>query len=354
MPWILGSARGGLIDPNLRPSETITLRAPGESFWSGRRVLVTGGSGLIGSHLVARLLAQAAQVTVLLRDQDRRSDLWRSGNIGRVMVVSGSLEARSDVERAVVESGCSVVIHLAAQTIVGFGLRSPLQTFESNVRGTYNLLEACREHSSMVDRVVVASSDKAYGSSDRAYEEGDPLRADSPYDVSKAAADLIAHSYSTTYGLPVAILRCGNTYGGGDLNWSRIVPGTIRSFHQKEPPQIRSDGTFIRDYIYVTDVVSAYLSAAERLDRPEVIGQAFNVASGARLSVMQIVGTIAELMGGDMPVPRILDSATHEIREQQLSTAKAERVLGWAPEVGLRDGLMETIAWYRSYLDDQA
>ncbi len=314
---------------------------------------MTGGSGLVGSHLVAALLAGRADVTVLLRDQDPRSELFRSGNIARVEVVSGALEAPPDVERAVAESACSIVFHLGAQTIVGVGVRAPLATFESNVRGTYNLLEACRRQSSTVERVVVASSDKAYGPSRRRYTEVDALRALAPYDVSKAAADLISQSYHATFGLPVAILRCGNTYGGGDLNWSRIVPGTIRSFHLGEPPEIRSDGTFVRDYTYVADAVAAYLSVAEALDRSEVVGQAFNIASGSQVSVIEIVETIAELMGGGLPQPRILNVATHEIREQRLSTERARRVVGWTPKFSLRDGLRQSIAWYRAYLDAQ-
>jgi CDP-glucose 4,6-dehydratase len=196
----------------------------------------------------------------------------------------------------------------------------------------------------------VASSDKAYGQSDHPYTEDDPLRASSPYDVSKAAGDLIAQSYHATYGLRVGIVRCGNIYGGGDLNWSRIVPGTIRSFLKHEPPEIRSDGTYVRDYIYVADVVDAYLAVAEALDRPDVSGQAFNFASGAQVSVLEMVKAIAKLMGGRQPEPRVLNVAKNEIREQRLSTEKAKRVLGWKPRVSLDDGLPSTIEWYRSYL----
>jgi CDP-glucose 4,6-dehydratase len=184
---------------------------------------------------------------VLLRDHDRRSELFRGGNIGRVAVTEGELESLADVERAIAESGASVVFHLGAQTLVGVGLNAPLLTLESNVRGTYNVLEAARRQSATVERLVVASSDKAYGQSDHPYVEDDPLRASSPYDVSKAAGDLIAQSYHATYGLRVGIVRCGNIYGSGDLNWSRIVPGTIRSFLKPEAPEIRSDGTYVRD-----------------------------------------------------------------------------------------------------------
>jgi CDP-glucose 4,6-dehydratase len=320
------------------------------SFLIGQSVLITGATGFVGSRLVSALVAQGANVAILMRDHDPRSELFRSGNIGRVGVTEGELESIADVERAIAESGASMVFHLGAQTLVGVGLNAPLLTLESNVRGTYNLLEACRRQSQTVERVIVASSDKAYGQSDHPYVEEDPLRASSPYDVSKAAGDLIAQSYHATYGLRVGIVRCGNTYGGGDLNWSRIVPGTIRSFLKREAPEIRSDGTYVRDYIYVDDVVDAYLDIAEALDRPEVAGEAFNFASGAQVSVLDMVKTIAKLMGGQLPEPRVLNTATNEIKEQRLSTDKAKRVLGWRPRVSLDDGLRSTIEWYRSYL----
>jgi CDP-glucose 4,6-dehydratase len=321
-------------------------------FWSRRRVLITGASGLVGSHVVSSLLEAGAEVTGFLRDDDRRSALVRSGNVDRIALIRGTLESPGDVERAVEESEASVVFHLGAQTVVGVGVNAPLLTFESNVRGTYNVLEACRRHG--VERLVLASSDKAYGSSDHPYTEEDPLSARSPYDASKAAGDLIAQSYHATYALPMAILRCGNTYGGGDLNWSRIIPGTIRSFIRGEPPEIRSDGSYVRDYIYVADVVSAYCTVAEALNRPDVAGQAFNVAAGHDATVLDIVRTIRELMGGNLPEPRILNVTKGEIREQRLDTAKVRRVVGWTPRVGLRDGLRDTIAWYRSYLGASA
>jgi CDP-glucose 4,6-dehydratase len=324
--------------------------APVPTFWHARKVLVTGATGLVGSHLVDALLDRDANVTVLLRDHDARSELFSGGAISRVGVVSGSLEDLSTVERAVAESEASVVFHLGAQTIVGVGIRAPILTFESNVRGTYNVLEACRRQSATAERIVIASSDKAYGQSDRPYREDDPLRPSAPYDASKAAADLIAHSYFKTYQLPLAILRCGNTYGGGDLNWSRIIPSTIRSFLRGEAPEIRSDGTLVRDYIYVADVVAAYIAVAEALDRPDVQGEAFNFASGSSLSVLEIVKQIAALMGGKQPEPRILNVAKNEIGAQRLSTEKARKVLSWAPRTSLHEGLRETIAWYRGYL----
>jgi CDP-glucose 4,6-dehydratase len=308
----------------------------------------------VGSNLVAALLTSGANVAVLLRDHDRRSELFRSGSIGRVAVTEGELESLADVERAIAESGASIVFHLGAQTLVGVGLNAPLLTLESNVRGTYNVLEAARRQSRTVERLVVASSDKAYGQSDHPYVEDDPLRASSPYDVSKAAGDLIAQSYQATYGLRLGIVRCGNIYGGGDLNWSRIVPGTIRSFLRREAPEIRSDGTYVRDYIYIADVVEAYLAVAEALDHPEVAGEAFNFASGAQVSVLEMVKHIAKLIGGQLPEPRVLNTVKNEIKEQRLSTEKAERVLGWRARVSLDDGLRSTIGWYRSYLDAKA
>jgi CDP-glucose 4,6-dehydratase len=320
------------------------------AYWRARPVLVTGATGLVGSHLVAGLLTSGADVAVLLRDHDRRSELFRSGSIERVAVTEGELESLADVERAIAESGASVVFHLGAQTLVGVGLNAPLLTLESNVRGTWNVLEAARRQSRTVERLVLASSDKAYGQSDHPYVEDDPLRASSPYDVSKAAGDLIARSYHATYGLRLGIVRCGNIYGGGDLNWSRIVPGTIRSFLKREPPEIRSDGTYVRDYIYIADVVDAYLAVAEALDRKEVAGEAFNFASGAQVSVLDMVKAIAKLMGGQLPEPRVLNIAKNEIKEQRLSTEKAKRVLGWKAGVSLDDGLRSTIGWYRAYL----
>jgi CDP-glucose 4,6-dehydratase len=322
------------------------------AFWSGRRVLITGASGLIGSELVDTMLRAGAEVTGLLRDNDRRSPLFRSGNIHRIAAVRGVLESPGDVERALAESDPSVVFHLGAQTQVSLGMRAPLLTFESNVRGTYNVLDVCRRHS--VERVVVASSDKAYGFSDNSYTEESPLRARFPYDVSKAVGDLIAQSYYASFGLRVAILRCGNTFGGGDLNWGRIIPGTIRSFHYGRPPEIRSDGTFVRDYIYVADVASAYCAVAEALERPDVAGQAFNVAAGHDATVLEVVSAIREIMGGFLPEPRILNTATGEIRDQRLDWGKVRRLIGWSPRVSLRDGLRDTIAWYRSYLSEQS
>ncbi len=238
------------------------------SDFEGRRVLVTGATGMVGSWLVKELLAQGAVVVALVLDLDPQSELVRSGDIDRCSVVNGALQDFATLERAINLHETDSVFHLGAQTIVEVAHRYPLATWEANVRGTYNLLEACRTHAGLVERIVVASSDKAYGEAEvLPYTEESPLAACHPYEVSKAAGDLIALSYHQTYGLPVAIARCGNIFGGGDLNWSRIVPGTIRSLLREERPVLRSDGTFRRDYVYVKDAAQAYVGLAAA-DRP--------------------------------------------------------------------------------------
>ena len=319
--------------------------------WSDRRVFVTGATGMVGSWLVKELLARGAQVTVLVLDLDSQSELVRSGGLQSCTVVNGALEDLSALERAVTLHGIDTVFHLGAQTIVGVAHRAPLGTWEANVRGTYNLLEVCRRHADLVQRVVVASSDKAYGETDKLpYTEEAPLGARHPYEVSKATADLIAQSYHHTYGLPVAIARCGNIYGGGDLNWSRIVPGTIRSYLSDVPPVLRSDGSFVRDYLYVRDAAAAYVDLAEAIGRDGVGGAAFNFSTESPLTVLELVSTIRDRMGKQGIEPLVLDSAVGEIHDQTLSAEKAREVLGWNPKHDLRAGLDETIAWYTEYL----
>lgn len=321
------------------------------SDWSGRRVLVTGATGLVGSWLVPHLLREGATVIALVRDADPQSELVRSGTIARCTVVSGRLEATADVERAVVEHESDTIFHLGAQTLVGAAFRSPLATFEANIRGTYQLLEVCRRHADLVRRVVVASSDKAYGEARvLPYTEEMPADGRHPYDVSKSCADLLAQTYAETYGLNVGIARCGNIYGGGDLNWSRIVPGTIRSALEGKAPVIRSDGLYTRDYLYVADVVHAYLALAAKLDDAGSSGGVFNFGPGSPLTVLQITGRILALMGRADLTPVILDEARAEIRDQYLDSSKAAKVLGWVPAHTLEDGLAETVAWYRAFL----
>lgn len=319
--------------------------------WKGRVVLVTGATGLVGSWLSRRLLAEGAQVVALVRDWNPQRELIRSGDVARCSVVSGRLEDFAVLERAIAAFEVDTVFHLGAQAIVGTALRSPLATLETNLLGTANVLEVCRRHQDQVRCVVVASSDKAYGTAAvLPYTEAMPPLGRAPYDVSKSCTDLLAQSYAATYGLPAAVARCGNIYGGGDLNWSRIVPGTIRLVLEGHAPQIRSDGTFTRDYIHVDDVVDAYLALADRIDQEGVRGEAFNFSPEERLCVLQLTSNILEIMQRMDLKPLILNSAHAEIKDQYLDSSKARRVLGWQPKVQLKEGLERTAAWYRNYL----
>ena len=315
--------------------------------WRDRPTFVTGGSGLLGSWLVRRLVDLGADVVCLLRDWVPQSELVRSGLLDRVRIVRGDVRDQPLLERVLGEYECSAVLHLAAQTIVGVANRNPLATFETNVGGTWALLEACRR-SPTVRSVVVASSDKAYGDNGSlAYDERTPLAGRHPYDASKACADLIAQSYAATFGLPVTVTRCGNIYGGGDLNWNRLIPGTIRSVLRRERPVIRSDGTLVRDYFYVEDGVEAYLLLAERLGGdPALAGEAFYFSDERRLSVLALTRTILDEMGSDLE-PVVLGQAPHEIAHQSLLAGKARERLGWKPAFTLEQGLDRTIGWYR-------
>jgi CDP-glucose 4,6-dehydratase len=292
-------------------------------------------------------------VVALVRDWDPQSEFIRSGDIHRCSVVSGCLEDYATLARALAENEIDTVIHLGAQAIVGTALISPLATFESNIRGTYNLLEACRVFRDRVERVVVASSDKAYGHSPvLPYTEDMPVNGRHPYDVSKSCADLLAQTFAATYGLNVAVARCGNIFGGGDLNWSRIVPGTIRSVLEGRAPVLRSDGTFTRDYIYVEDVVEAYLTLAESAGREGVKGQAFNFSPQRPLTVLEMTRAVLAAMDRPDLEPVILDTAKAEIKDQYLDAGKAARILGWEPRHGLEEGLEATVAWYRDFMRD--
>lgn len=317
------------------------------SFWRDRRVLVTGATGLLGGHLVEALLARASEVVCLVRDWEPRARVIEEGWIDRVSQVRGELEDLAVLERAVNEHEIETVFHLGAQTIVGTAARSPLSTFESNVRGTWNVLEACRRAGKLVGRVVVASSDKAYGEhASLPYTEATPLEGKFPYDASKAAADLVATSYFHTYALPVTIARCGNLFGPGDLNWSRLVPGTIRSALRGESPVIRSDGTLIRDWLFVGDAVDAYLALAERAPEKGIAGEAFNFGAERPLSVLELALMILRLAGQPTLQPTILAGASHEIPRQFLECSKARARLGWKAVRGIEAGLRETIAWH--------
>ncbi|GAK51707.1 NAD-dependent epimerase/dehydratase [Candidatus Moduliflexus flocculans] len=322
-----------------------------QNFWKGRRVFITGATGFVGSWLVKELLCAEAKLVVLVRDADPQSELYRSQDIHRIAVVCGALEDFNTLSRALNEHEIETVFHLGAQPLVEVALRSPFQTFESNIRGTYNLLEACRLYPTLIKQVVIASSDKAYGEhSLLPYMEDFALQGRAPYEVSKSCADMLAQSYYFMYGLPVGIARCGNIYGGGDLNWSRIVPGTIRSFLKGEQPIIRSDGKFIRDYIYIKDICTAYIRLAEALADATYHGQAFNFSPAAPMSVLDMVYAIQRLMNCPHLLPDIRNYARNEIKHQYLSAEKAFRLLGWQPEFTIETGLRETITWYQEYL----
>jgi CDP-glucose 4,6-dehydratase len=338
------------IDEILDPHRKAPAAGASVAFWQDRPTLVTGATGLVGSWLVRRLLEAGADVVCLVRDWVPQSELVRAHLIDQVRVVRGDVCDRPLLERVLGEYEIDTVIHLAAQTIVTIANANPISTFETNIQGTWGLLESCRR-SPRVRQIVVASSDKAYGDQPRLpYDETTPLQGEHPYDVSKSCADLLASSYAKSYGLPVVITRCGNFYGGGDLNWNRIIPGTLRSVLRGQRPIIRSDGKLTRDYFYVEDGAAAYLLLAERLARqPELRGEAFNFSYEAPQSVLQIVQRILTLMGSTLE-PEIQNSATNEILDQFLSSAKARAGLGWVPLYDLDAGLQKTIAWYQDFL----
>ena len=320
------------------------------SFWKDRSVLVTGGTGLLGSWLVSRLLQAEANVVCLIRDWVPQSELVRTRRIEQVNTVRGDVSDRDLIERALGEYEVEVVFHLAAQTIVGIANRNPISTFSTNIGGTWNVLEACRR-SPKVSSIVVASSDKAYGNQEHLpYDESMPLQGMHPYDVSKSCADLIAQTYAASYDLPVAITRCGNFYGGGDLNWNRVVPGTIRSVLRGERPDIRSDGKFVRDYFYIEDGAAAYMLLAERLASHAALrGQAFNFSNESQINVLELVDLILQKMNSSLR-PEILNQASNEIRHQFLSAERARTTLNWRPQFTLDAGLDRTISWYREFL----
>ncbi len=317
----------------------------------GRRmiqtVLVTGATGFLGFWLTQALVERGVRVVALVRDRDFHSpffstDLWK-----KVHIVQGDLEQYAALDRAINEFETDTVFHLAAQTIVGTALRSPLATFESNIRGTYHLLEACRNHRDIVQRIVIASSDKSYGSSPiLPYTEEMPLRGAHPYDVSKSCADLISHTYAQTYRMPVVVARCGNLFGGGDFHWSRLIPGTIRALRRGERPVIRSDGSYTRDYLHVDDAVEAYLQLAHYASQEAIRGQAFNFGPNEPYSVLQIVNTLRKLMHRTDLDPIIQNGAVSEIKDQSLDSTKAREWLNWQPRLSLEEGLEKTVRWY--------
>ncbi len=291
---------------------------------------------------------QGANVTGLVRDTVPKSNLYQGEQVKQMNIVEGALEDLDVIERALGEYEIDTVFHLAAQAIVGVANRNPISTFEANILGTWNILEACRRHP-LIKRVIVASSDKAYGDQPTLpYDENMPLQGKHPYDVSKSCADLLSHTYFNTYGLPVCITRCGNLYGGGDLNFNRIIPQTIQLVLNGEAPEIRSDGTFIRDYFYIEDAVEAYLLLAEKMEELNLAGEAFNFSNEIQLTVLELVEKILKAMDSDLK-PKVLNQGSHEIKHQYLSAEKARKLLNWTPAHTIDEGLEKTIEWYKAF-----
>lgn len=311
-------------------------------------MFVTGCTGLLGSYLVKELIEQGANVTGLVRDHVPQSNLYQGEHVKKMNIVQGALEDLPVIERALGEYEIDTVFHLAAQAIVGVANRNPVSTFEANILGTWNVLEACRKHP-LIKRVIVASSDKAYGDQENLpYDEDMPLQGKHPYDVSKSCADLISHTYFHTYGLPVCITRCGNLYGGGDLNFNRIIPQTIQLVLNGEAPEIRSDGTFVRDYFYIEDAVQAYLLLAEKMEEHNLAGEAFNFSNEIQLPVLELVEKILKKMNSNLK-PKVLNQGSNEIKHQYLSAEKARKLLNWTPAYTIDEGLEKTIAWYTEF-----
>lgn len=322
-----------------------------KKFWKDRATLVTGATGLLGGWVAKKLYEAGANVVCLVRDEIPHSELVRSNLASKVTIVKGDICDRDLMERVLGEHEIDTVMHLAAQAIVGIANRNPVTTFEANIQGTWSVLESCRR-SPKVKSIIIASSDKAYGDQKvLPYYEDTPLQGLHPYDVSKSCADLIAHSYAHTYDLPVVITRCGNFYGGGDLNWNRIVPGTVRSVLNGENPIIRSDGKFTRDYLYVEDGAAAYMLLAEKLaNNPSLKGEAFNISNEYPITVIELVDKILLEMESTL-LPEIRNEASNEIREQYLDASKVNTLLGWEPQFDLDVGIRNTVQWYREFLD---
>jgi CDP-glucose 4,6-dehydratase len=321
-----------------------------ETFWKDRNILITGCTGLLGSWMTGSLIAQNARVVGLVRDTVPQSPYFEPGIVEHAVTIRGEIENLPLLGRIINEYEIDTVFHLAAQTIVTLANRNPIPTFKSNIEGTWNVMEACRR-AGQVSRIIVASSDKAYGDQPvLPYDEKTPLEGRHPYDVSKSCADLICRAYYETYGLPVCVTRCGNFYGAGDLNFNRIIPGTIRSVYNRERPVIRSNGSPRRDYFYINDGVGAYLLLAQKMDNKKIQGEAFNFSTEKPYSVLEIVETIIGMMDSDLK-PRVLNQATNEIQDQFLSAKKAKRLLNWKSRYSLEEGLGETIGWYTTFFD---
>ncbi|PIP18925.1 MAG: sugar dehydratase [Candidatus Omnitrophica bacterium CG23_combo_of_CG06-09_8_20_14_all_41_10] len=323
-----------------------------DKFWKNRNVFVTGCTGLLGSWLTKALVEKGANVTGLIRDLVPKSNLNWSGFNNEINIVRGEIEDYFLLERTINEYEVDTVFHLAAQTIVTIANRNPISTFDSNIKGTWNILEACRR-APLVKRIIVASSDKAYGDQEKLpYDENTPLEGRHPYDVSKSCADLLCRAYFETYKLPVCVTRCGNFYGGGDLNFNRIVPGTIRSVVNKEDPVIRSDGSLVRDYFYIEDAVEAYLLLAEKMEELGIQGEAFNFSNEIQVTVLELVEKILKTMKSGLK-PKVIGEATNEIKHQYLSAKKAREILSWKPKYTLEEGLRRTVKWYEEFFSEK-
>ncbi len=321
-----------------------------KNFWQDKNILITGCTGFLGGHLTKILLNQSANIIGLVRDRVPRADLFREGLFNKINIVNGCIEDYQLLERTVNEYEIETIFHLGAQTIVGIAKRNPLSTFKSNIEGTWNVLEASRRNPT-VKAIVIASSDKAYGTAKKIpYDESNCLDGEFPYDVSKSCADLIAKSYYKTYNLPVCVTRCGNFYGPGDLNFNRIVPGTIRSVIRNKNPIIRSDGSFIRDYFYIKNGAYAYIHLAEKMFDSKIHGEAFNFSNEQPFSVIEITNMILQLMDREDLKPIIKNEVSKEIPEQWLSSKKAKKILNWKVDFSIEEGLKETITWYKELL----
>ncbi len=332
------------------PLESVVRRTM--KFWKNRKVLITGYEGFLGSNLTRRLLNYGSKVTGMDIRTNRKHTILEKSDFKKIKVIKGSVENYKSINDILRQNKIEIIFHLAAQAIVGKSLKHPCRTFSTNIKGTWNIMEASRDNS-RIESIVVASSDKAYGiHSDLPYRENAPLAGSYPYDVSKSCADLLAHTYSNTYNLPVCITRCGNIFGPGDFNFSRIVPDTIKSALQDKTLDIRSNGKFTRDYIYVEDVVDGYLFLAEKMQKLNLLGEAFNFSNEQPLSVLELVSTIYKLAKKG-PNCKILNIAKCEIEHQYLSAAKAKKLLGWGAKHTLRQGLKETIAWYKKYFNKE-
>jgi len=329
--------------------KVVNFKMTNNNFWTLKNILVTGGSGFLGSYIIEKLLQRGANIIAIVRDQLAKSRLFYEKLNENITIVNGDISNYRLVERTLNEYEIEVVFHLAAQTIVSIANRAPISTFESNIKGSWNIFEASRNIET-VERIIVASSDKAYGEKEKLpYNETDFLNAKHPYDLSKAITDLLAQGYYSTYNLPIGITRCGNLYGGGDLNFNRIVPQTIRSILYKQNPELRSDGTFLRDYFFVEDAADSYIMFAENLLEKNLQGEAFNFGTGSPVRVLEVVEKLLAISGNKTLKPIIKNTAKGEIKDQYLDCNKAFKTFDWKPAHTLEMGLRKSFEWYKSW-----